>query len=107
MTLIFNFNLLPSPPIGGPLLDWEHARARAWFPQRGIMIVCHCKGISDRALRRAIRQGADSIEEVASACRAGEECGGCRPAIERLLETHRRQPRRAASAALGELAPSR
>jgi bacterioferritin-associated ferredoxin len=49
------------------------------------VIVCHCNAISDRAIRAAVRDGARSCGEVARACNAGHQCGGCRPAIRELI----------------------
>ena len=51
-----------------------------------IMLVCHCKGLTDREVRRAIRAGACTQREVARECGAGSICGGCRPLIDELLE---------------------
>ena len=50
------------------------------------MIVCHCKGLTDRDVRSAVRCGAMTRGSVARACGAGAECGGCRPAIEEIIE---------------------
>ena len=50
------------------------------------MLMCHCIGVSDRAVRNAIRGGAQTPDEVGQACGAGSRCGGCRPAIESLIE---------------------
>jgi bacterioferritin-associated ferredoxin len=49
------------------------------------LIVCHCQGVSDRRIRKAVRQGARNCKEVARACRAGGRCGGCRPAIHEII----------------------
>ena len=49
------------------------------------MIVCHCKGVSDRSIRRAVRTGATSGLDVGLACAAGTGCGGCREAIEEIV----------------------
>ena len=49
------------------------------------MIICHCNGVSDRTIRRAVRGGAESCREIAQSCRAGVFCGGCRPAIAELI----------------------
>jgi bacterioferritin-associated ferredoxin len=54
------------------------------------MVVCHCFAVSDRAVRAAIRAGADSVEALTQRCAAGSDCGGCRPVLEELLEEHRR-----------------
>ena len=50
------------------------------------MIVCHCKAVSDRAIRAAVREGARSFGQVARACDAGRRCGGCHPAIREVIE---------------------
>jgi len=49
------------------------------------MIVCHCKGITDRDIRKAVLEGASTRTDVESLCQAGTECGGCRPLIEQLV----------------------
>lgn len=50
------------------------------------MIVCHCKGLTDRDIRQAVREGARTVRQVVRACEAGRRCGGCRPAIVELIE---------------------
>jgi bacterioferritin-associated ferredoxin len=49
------------------------------------MIVCHCRTVSDRAVRREVVRGADDLESVVARCGAGGRCGGCRPALAALL----------------------
>lgn len=49
------------------------------------MIVCHCKGISDRDLRHAVAAGATSRRKLARTCGVGAVCGGCRPVIDEIL----------------------
>jgi len=49
------------------------------------MIVCHCRGLSDRKIREVIRRGAHSPREVALACHAGRNCGGCIPTVRELI----------------------
>jgi bacterioferritin-associated ferredoxin len=51
------------------------------------MIVCHCRGLSDRKIREVIRRGAHSPREVAIACHAGRSCGGCIPAVRELIQS--------------------
>jgi bacterioferritin-associated ferredoxin len=53
------------------------------------MIVCHCHAVTDRAIRRCVREGACSRAEVSRACRAGTRCGGCHPTIEGILADER------------------
>lgn len=71
-----------------------------------LVIVCHCHAISDRVVRRAVRQGAATRRQVARACRAGSGCGGCRATIQSILDDEHRSSERPVSAALGDLAPS-
>jgi len=49
------------------------------------LIVCSCHAVSDREIRRLVREGATSPRQVARACGAGSSCGGCRPSIREIL----------------------
>jgi bacterioferritin-associated ferredoxin len=49
------------------------------------MLVCHCNGVSDRHIRRSIREGASTTSEVARSCGAGACCGGCHEGIRKIL----------------------
>jgi len=51
------------------------------------MIICHCNGISDRTIRRSIRNGATTLGELRQICGAGDCCGTCTPALRSLLKT--------------------
>ena len=59
------------------------------FERELIMIVCHCKGITDRTIRNLVREGVSSPRDVGLACEAGMCCGGCRPLIDRLVVVER------------------
>ena len=58
------------------------------------MLVCHCKGLTDRDVRGAIEAGACTRREIARHCGAGSVCGGCRPLLDELLDV---QPAEATS----------
>jgi bacterioferritin-associated ferredoxin len=49
------------------------------------MIVCHCRAVSDRALRESIQSGAADVPSVMAATGAGTCCGGCLVAVEELV----------------------
>ncbi len=69
------------------------------------MLVCHCKGLSDRHVRAAVSSGADTRRKVVRACGAGSVCGGCRPVIDEILRDHHEE---SADAGLSlEFAPAR
>lgn len=56
------------------------------------MIICHCRGVSDRDIRRAVRKGARTPDEVARVCQAGTGCGGCTPVIDSILSIEAHGP---------------
>ena len=49
------------------------------------MLVCHCRGITDRQIRNLVREGATSPREVARATGAGMRCGGCRTNVKQVV----------------------
>ncbi|HEB89605.1 MAG TPA: (2Fe-2S)-binding protein [Deltaproteobacteria bacterium] len=50
------------------------------------MLVCHCRGITDRQIRRLVRNGATSTRDVARATGAGLRCGGCRSNVKKIVD---------------------
>ncbi len=96
MTLIFIF--------ARPNLRASHDEGCA----RGAsLIVCHCKGISDRDIRAAVRCGASCRGSVAAHCAAGTGCGGCHRTIDEIIHAERASEGRSGAATVGRLAPSR
>lgn len=49
------------------------------------MYICHCRAVTDRAIRAAVDSGAQDPAEVSQRCGAGTRCGGCLPALHALL----------------------
>ncbi|HET8540613.1 MAG TPA: (2Fe-2S)-binding protein [Anaeromyxobacter sp.] len=49
------------------------------------MIVCVCRGISDRSVREARARGARTLDAVGTATGAGTDCGCCHDTIARVL----------------------
>lgn len=54
----------------------ETARVPDTWESRTV-IVCHCRRVTDRQIRQAVREGAECIGSVAAACGAAAGCGGC------------------------------
>ena len=50
------------------------------------LLVCRCLSVGDRAIRRAIREGAEEIESIGIACAAGQGCHSCWPDLRELLD---------------------
>lgn len=53
------------------------------------MIVCHCKGKTNRDIEAAAARGARTPRDVTEVCDAGSGCGGCVHAINALLLSKR------------------
>ena len=49
------------------------------------MIVCHCAGVTDRAILQLARDGAQTVRDVVRASGAGRCCAPCRSEIAALL----------------------
>jgi bacterioferritin-associated ferredoxin len=49
------------------------------------MIVCVCKGLSQREIRLCVLRGASTVEEVKEACGAATDCGTCHQAVEQIV----------------------
>ncbi len=58
------------------------------------MLICHCNGVSDRTVRRVVRDGARTVSEVGHACGAGTCCRGCSGSIGKIIRAERRQHER-------------
>ncbi len=56
--------------------------------------LCQCLNVSEGEVKRAIRAGASTVDEVGERCEAGTGCGSCRGGIEVLLEEERLRRRR-------------
>ncbi len=69
-----------SPATRRVMLAGRPAEARAADPY-----VCVCHGIGERAIRRVIEDGCDTVEAVGRATKAGTNCGSCKPEIRALL----------------------
>ena len=69
------------------------------------MLVCHCWNVRDREIRRAVREGAESLRAIRRTSRAGSGCGGCRREVTRIIESERERIR-ARSLPLAEFEPA-
>ena len=52
--------------------------------QRGA-VICSCFQVDEATLSHVVEQGADSVEALGRACRAGSNCGSCIPELKRFL----------------------
>ena len=50
------------------------------------MIVCICQRVSERKINDCIQAGADTVEAVGRACKAGTGCGACLEQIQDMID---------------------
>jgi bacterioferritin-associated ferredoxin len=55
------------------------------------MIVCICRAVSDQTIHNAIENGAESVQEIGTTCRAGTSCGSCVPSMQKMIEEKKRR----------------
>jgi bacterioferritin-associated ferredoxin len=53
------------------------------------MILCLCRGVSDRTVEAVIADGAHSVAQIERACGAGGDCGACGDLLDALVERAR------------------
>jgi bacterioferritin-associated ferredoxin len=51
----------------------------------GRVFVCNCFGVTEEQVQRHARAGACTPRQIASACKAGTDCGSCVRRIQALL----------------------
>jgi bacterioferritin-associated ferredoxin len=49
------------------------------------MLVCLCKGVSDRRIAEEIRRGASTLQHIQDGCQAGTDCKSCVRQIRQML----------------------
>ena len=55
-------------------------------------ILCTCFGVTEDEVERVVRENRlTTVEQVTNYCKAGGGCGGCRPAIEAVIEAVRKE----------------
>lgn len=53
------------------------------------MIVCLCRGVSERHIEATVAAGATTVGEVSRACGAATDCGACHYLVTALVEEAR------------------
>jgi bacterioferritin-associated ferredoxin len=53
------------------------------------MIVCVCRGVSERQVEAVVAAGATTADQVSRACGAGSDCGACRFMVTEIAENAR------------------
>lgn len=67
------------------------------------MVVCQCKRVREREIRRSVRAGAVTLRAVSRTTGAGSACRGCHRALYQILESERHAQRTQEAPPVGEL----
>ncbi len=63
--------------------------------RRGPMIICVCRGVTDRVVGATIADGASTLTDIVAACAAGSDCGACHASLVAMLAGRSLFPSRA------------
>ena len=58
------------------------------------MLVCLCKGVTDKKIRWLVQNGANCLRDVMTTCQAGSDCGSCVCQLRELIEQTRTETQR-------------
>jgi NifU-like protein len=62
---------------------YNYRTGKKWDKEIEGEVVCHCFGVTDKELDKAIREnGLKTVEELTDHCKAGGGCGNCIPELE-------------------------
>jgi NAD(P)H-nitrite reductase large subunit len=57
-------------------------------------VICVCKQVSERRIRKAVRNGRKRFVSVKQATEAGSSCGMCQPIVEDIINDELKKNRR-------------
>lgn len=65
---------------------YNYRTGKKWDKEVEGEVVCHCFGVTDKELDKAIREnGLKTVEELTDHCKAGGGCGNCIPELEKTI----------------------
>ncbi len=86
---------MPPQPLLAPVVSvifrkmaaiYNYRTGKKWDKEIEGEVVCHCFGVTDRELDKAIREnGLKTVEELTDHCKAGGGCGNCIPELEKTI----------------------
>ena len=65
----------------------EHGFENDFQSQVPAMLVCICKGVSDRRIKEEVNRGARTLLQIRRACDAGTDCGSCTKQIRQIVSS--------------------
>ncbi|MBM4253620.1 MAG: hypothetical protein FJ146_16755 [Deltaproteobacteria bacterium] len=71
------------------------------------MVVCLCKGVSDKKINALLENGATCLRDVMASCKAGSDCGSCICQLKEMVQKSRQRLGGSAAGTAGEMGPSK
>ena len=65
---------------------YNYRTGKTWNKEIEGEVVCHCFGVTDKEVEKAVREGGvKTVEEFTDHCKAGGGCGNCIPDLEKQI----------------------
>jgi NifU-like protein len=65
---------------------YNYRTGKKWDKEIEGEVVCHCFGVTDKDLEKAVRENdIKTVEDLTNTCKAGGGCGNCLPDIEKIM----------------------
>jgi nitrogen fixation NifU-like protein len=81
----FHCSILGDKALRSAINDYLVKNSREPFPEKSSNIICHCTGVTEEAIEIAIADGCKTIEDIENITKAGSVCGGCKSAIQDII----------------------
>ncbi len=69
---------------------YNYRTGKKWNKALEGQVVCQCFGITDKKIKRVIRENnVQTLEDLTNNCKAGGGCGGCLPQLQTIIDQNR------------------
>jgi NifU-like protein len=66
---------------------YNYRTGKKWDKEIEGEVVCHCFGVTDKEIERAIRENdVKTVEDLTDTCKAGGGCGNCLPELQGIID---------------------
>jgi NifU-like protein len=66
---------------------YNYRTGKKWDKELEGEVVCHCFGVTDKEVEKAIRDNnVPTVEELTDTCKAGGGCGNCLPDLQKIID---------------------
>lgn len=66
---------------------YNYRTGKKWDKEIEGEVVCHCFGVTDKEIEKAIRENdVKTVEDLTDTCKAGGGCGNCLPELQKIID---------------------